>query len=173
MSGQLSRPRRLERADALTEFSSGAADLDTWLIKFAWQNQRANTATTYVTCADTRVVGYYAVTVAAYDRAAAPTVLAERAPRQIPCILLARLAVDRGYQGSGLDAALLRDALERAVFVSDQIAAKAVLVHARDDRARDFYLANGDFLQSPVEPMHLFAPMKALAAVFGARPRQR
>jgi hypothetical protein len=42
-----------------------------------------------------------------------------------------------------------------------------VLVHCRDEQAKNFYLANGDFLQSPVEDLHLMVPMKALSRYFG------
>ena len=34
-------PRRLERSDATEAFRSGAEDLDDWLARLAWQNQRS------------------------------------------------------------------------------------------------------------------------------------
>jgi GNAT superfamily N-acetyltransferase len=68
--------------------------------------------------------------------------------------------MDRRAQGKGLGAALLRDALERAFQASRQVGAAALLIHCLDNSSRDFYLANGDFLQSPLEPLHLMLPMK-------------
>jgi GNAT superfamily N-acetyltransferase len=161
-------PRKLERGDDRTGFQSGADELDEWLAKYAWQNQRANNAITYVSLADGRVVGYYAITVAAYARTEAPVVVAKGAPEQVPCLLLARLAVDREWQGHGLGAGLLRDALERFVVLADSVGARCVLVHARDEEARAFYLSQGDFLQSPVDRLHLLAPIKALRDHFGS-----
>jgi predicted N-acetyltransferase YhbS len=104
---------------------------------------------------------------AAYGRLDAPQALTKNRPTQLPCILLARLAVDSGFHGQGWGAELLRDALHRSVMLSDSIGAAAVLVHCRDEQAKNFYLANGDFLQSPVEDLHLMVPMKALSRYFG------
>lgn len=159
-------PRKLERSDQCEGFSSGAAELDEWLVKYAYVNLRANNATTYVSLHGGRVVGYYAITMAAVERDAAPARLQKGRPAPIPCLLLARLAVDRGMQGRGLGAGLLRDALERAVTLSESVGVAAVLVHARDKAARNFYLANGDFLSSPVAELQLLAPRKDLRSVF-------
>lgn len=155
-------PRKLERSDVRTGFVSGAGEIDDWLTKYAWQNQQANNATTYVITDGERVVGYYAITMSAYAKNDAPAAMQRGRPSQIPCILLARLAVDQSCQGEGLGWELLRDALLRAVTLSDSIGAAAVLIHCRDDKARNFYLSNGDFLQSPVEDLHLMVPIEAL-----------
>jgi predicted N-acetyltransferase YhbS len=159
----LGPPRRLERGDVRTGFASGAPELDRWLVSYAWQNQRADNAVTYVITDGGRVVAYYAITMAAVSRLAAPEPMApRRRPNQIPCVLLARLAVDQRYQRRGLGLDLLRDALLRAVTLSSSIGAAAVLVHCRDEAAKAFYLNAGDFLQSPAEELQLLAPIKAL-----------
>ena len=160
-------PEKLTKAHDRNSFESGATELDEWLRKYSWQNLRANNATTYVTTtADGRVVGYYAITVAGYERAAAPELIAKHAPETLPCFLLARLAVDMDWQGCGLGWGLLRDAMQRTLLLCDSIAAPALLVHARDDEARDFYTHHAEFLQSPVDPLHLFLPMKTIASYF-------
>lgn len=105
--------------------------------------------------------------VAAVERELAPERLGgPDRPRQLPCILLARLATDRTMQRRGIGAGLLTDALTRAVVLSDSVGAAAVLVHARDEDAKAFYQKNGDFLESPVESLHLMAPMKDLRKFF-------
>jgi GNAT superfamily N-acetyltransferase len=164
MPAEYTAPRKLERSDVRVGFTSGAAELDEWLVKYAWQNQQANNSTTYVITDGERVVGYYAIAMSAYAKGNAPAEMQRGRPSQIPCILLARLAVDQSCQGEGLGWELLRDALLRAVNVSASIGAAAVLIHCRDDAARGFYLRNGDFLQSPVEEMHLIVSVKALRA---------
>ena len=158
----IARPHKLSRADDRSSFISGAEDLDEWLREYAWQNQQGNTATTYVTTVESRVVGYYAIAMSAYAREEVPRPIARGAPRQVPCILLARLAIDRELQGQGWGADLLRDALLRAVGLSGSIGAAAVLVHCRDESAREFYLRHAEFLPSPVDDMHLLLPMKVL-----------
>ena len=72
-----STPAKLAKARDRTAFESGAAEVDDWLTKYSWQNQRANNATTYVSTVDGRVVGYYAITVAGYERSAAPAAVAK------------------------------------------------------------------------------------------------
>ncbi|UJP09392.1 GNAT family N-acetyltransferase [Microbacterium sp. KUDC0406] len=146
----LTAPRKLRKSDDLSGFRSGAADLDEWLVKYGWENQAANNATTYVITDGDRVVAFYSIAMATVAKSAAPSELLKGSrPSQIPCILLARLAVDERYGGQGLGAELLRDALLRSIVVSDSIGAAAVLVHCRDENARDFYLHLGDFVPSP------------------------
>ncbi|MBX3195850.1 MAG: GNAT family N-acetyltransferase [Microbacteriaceae bacterium] len=160
---RLSPPRRLQKSDTRLGFNSGAPDLDEWFVKYSWENQAANNAITYVVTDRDRVVAYYSLTMAAISKSTAPAALLKGSrPAQIPCILLARLAVDVQYSGQGLGWELLRDALLRSVGLSESIGAVAVLVHCRDDSARRFYLHNGDFIPSPVDELHLVAPMKAL-----------
>jgi GNAT superfamily N-acetyltransferase len=155
-------PRKLEKSDVREGFHSGADELDDWFVRFAWENQAANNATTYVSLHGDRVAGFYSITMAAVAKEDAPQRLAERRPSQIPCILLARLAVDGEYKGQGLGWGLLRDALARSFHLSESIGAAAVLIHCRDESAKNFYLHHGDFLPSPVEELHLMVSMKAI-----------
>ena len=74
----------------------------------------------------------------------------------VPVVLLARLAVDDREAGLGLGAALLKDALSRAVQAADVAGARAVLVHAIDEEARAFYKHFG-FDDTPVGPLQLMS----------------
>lgn len=157
----LRAPVQLTREHLRDGFASGAIELDEWLVKYAWQNQRANNATTYVTTLETRqVVGYYSLTVASVARDEAPERLAKAAPRQIGCLLLARLAVDASVQGRGVGSGLLADALRRTAHLSAEVGLRALLVHARDEAARGFYLARADFLASPADDHQLLLPIE-------------
>jgi GNAT superfamily N-acetyltransferase len=160
--GALEFPRKLLKTDKRDEFSSGAQELDVWLQRYAWENQRANNAVVYVAILEDRVVGYYAIAAAGVASSEVHEKVAAHRPTTIPCILLARLAVDKSVQGNGVGSALLRDALERSVQVGESLGAAGVLIHCRDDNARQFYLQQGDFLQSPVEALHLMISMKEI-----------
>jgi hypothetical protein len=46
------------------------------------------------------------------------------------------------------------------------VGAAALLVHARDESARAFYLHVADFVASPVADLQLMVSMKALRRVF-------
>ena len=57
---------------------------------------------------------------------------------------------------------LLRDALIRIDRAADEIGVRALLVHAKDEGARAFYLRAAEFEPSPTDPLHLFLLMKDL-----------
>jgi GNAT superfamily N-acetyltransferase len=80
----------------------------------------------------------------------------------VPVVLIGRLAVDHAWQGKGLGAALLLDALRRVLSAADIVGIRAGLVHAKDEAARRFY-EHFDFDASPVDPMHLFLLVKEIA----------
>lgn len=155
MTAPLPQPRRLRWEDDLSGFASGSAELDGWL-EHAWDAQRASEAVTFAVVVDGVVLGYYAMTMAVY------ATIGSRGQDQVartPVVLVPRLAVTAPAQGRGLGAVLLRHAIEQAVRVSEAVGAAALVVHTPDASARAFYLANGDFVQSPVEPMHLMLSM--------------
>ena len=81
-------------------------------------------------------------------------------------MVLARLAVDPDYQGQGLGAGLLNDAMLRTLAAADIAGIRALAVHAKDDRARGFYTHFG-FIPSPTDPLHLFVLLKDLWAKAG------
>jgi GNAT superfamily N-acetyltransferase len=113
-----------------------------------------------------RVVGYFAVSVAAAERAMLPTARLRRAqPDRVPLLLLARLAVDAGWQGRGLGSALLADALRRCVSASQIVGARAVVSHAIDEEAAFFYERHG-FLRSPSGERVLLMPMETARSLW-------
>ena len=58
-----------------------------------------------------------------------------------------------------LGAAMLQDALQRCVLVSQNTGVRAMLVHALNDRARQFYEYYG-FKASPTNPMTLMLMLR-------------
>ena len=161
------RPRPITADDALADFGCGEASLDDWLRRRALANHAAGAARSFVTCRDRRVVGYYALATGAVQRLDATRRIGQGMPDPVPVVLLARLAVDLKEQGQGLGSHLLRDAIARTVEAAEIVGVRALLVHALNDRARDFYLHFG-FETSPTHPLHLMLLMKdARAAVRG------
>lgn len=168
MSSTLEHPRLLRRSDITDGFRSGVEELDEWIRQYAWQNHQSGNAKVYVTVQGGIVLGYYAIAMASYARDQAPDGLNHSSrPKEIPCVLLARLAVDHRAQHRGIGAALLKDAIERSYWLSQEVGTAALLIHCRDQRARDFYLANGEFLPSPAHEMHLLLSMKAIGKKLG------
>jgi len=128
------------------EFDCGQPDLDRWLRRYAGQSQRRDVARTFVVAdEDSRTVGYCTLVAAEVEHGAASPAVRAGVSRHfpIPVCLIARLAVEKNWQGRGLGRDLLRDAMRRALVASDQIGIRAVLVDAIDDRAAGFYRRHG------------------------------
>lgn len=140
------RPGATERYDPdrhdAAAFSCGHETLDRWLTRYAGQGDRRDAARTFVTTADgCTVSGYYTLVAGQLNHYEATAATRRGLSRHfpIPVAVLARLAVDQRHQGQGLGAALLADALARVRRASAQVAVRAVVVHAIDDRATAFY----------------------------------
>lgn len=151
----------------LGAFSCGRPELDRWLQEHALAAQARRTARTFVWHAgDRRVVGYYALAAHLLERDELPLTLGRGGPRQIPAVLLARLALDQTLHGRGLGGALLADALERVLAAAETVAARFVVVDAMDQRAADFYAHHG-FRPIP-DNRRLVAKLSDVAAAFRA-----
>ena len=83
----------------------------------------------------------------------------------IPVILIARLAVDVSMQGKGLGKGLLKDALLRILTITKNLGVRAVLVHAKDEKAKNFYSQFG-FESSPIDEYHLYLLIKDIQTNF-------
>jgi GNAT superfamily N-acetyltransferase len=155
--------RRIEklRPDHLIEgFDCGREQLNRYLLRYAWVNQQAGAAQTWVGLAGNALVGYYTLAVGQVAREAAPERLTRGLARHpVPIMLLARLAVALSSQGQGVGKALLRDAMLRTLQAADIAGIRAFAVHAKDEQARRFH-ERFDFIPSPTDPMHLFVLLK-------------
>ncbi len=166
----MSEPLRIEklRADhAVAGFDCGREELNRFLLRFALTNQNAGAAQTYVAVSSDLVVGYYSLAVGEVAREDSPERLSKGLARHpIPIMLLARLAVSVDWQGRGLGAGLLKDAMRRTLQAADIAGIRAFAVHAKDDSARRFYEHFG-FVPSPTDPLHLFLLIKDIRALAG------
>jgi GNAT superfamily N-acetyltransferase len=145
------------------------SSLNVWLKRFALISQQSESARTYVVHRQNRVVGYYSLCPGSVSREEAPARVAKGQPAHpIGIILLARLAIDHTEQGQGLGKALLKDTLLRAAQAADIISARAVLVHAIDEPAKQFYEHFG-FQKCPVNDLHLMLLMKDLRSLLKGR----
>lgn len=155
-------PELLTDRHLVDDFDCGQPALDDFLKRFALTNQKGGGSRTYVIARGWRVVGYYSLAPGCVEPENAPQRVMKGQPRHpVPVILLARLAIDRSEQGNGFGKHLLLDAFKRAVAGADVIGGRALLIHAKDESARKFYL-KFDAEPSVTDPMHLFILMKDL-----------
>lgn len=165
-AANLVAPVPLTAEHDLSGFDCGEPALNDWLRHRAWKNE-SRFSRTYVVCEGNRVVAYVCISAGAVARAAAPGKVRRNAPDTIPVSVIGRLAVDREHAGKGLGADILADALQRIAIASQSIGVAAVLVHAKDDGARRFYLRCAEFIEYPEDSRTLFLPIETVIAAFG------
>jgi GNAT superfamily N-acetyltransferase len=154
--------RKLAATDQVDAFDCGQAALNQFLQRYAFVNQKANSAQTYVCCQGDVVIGFYSLAVGSVDpKAAPPRVMKGLARHPVPVMILARLAVDKDRQRKGLGQALLKDALLRTAQAANIAGIRCLLVHAKDDTARQWY-ESWEFEPSSTDPYHLFLMLKDL-----------
>jgi GNAT superfamily N-acetyltransferase len=160
---ELSGVEPLGKQHKVDDFDCGKHEsLNAWLKRLALVNQANDASKTYVVHRNHVVVGYYAIAAGSVRKQdATPRVAKGGQPDPIPISLLARLAVDKREQGKGLGKALLKDALFRIEQAADIIGIRAILVHAIDSDAREYY-KKFDFEEFPVNDLHLMLLMKDL-----------
>jgi GNAT superfamily N-acetyltransferase len=163
-NSNLSEVEKLWEGHQLDSFDCGNKALNDWLKGFALLNQRGDAVQTYVVHRGQVVVGYYSLAAGSVRREEATARVAKGlAQHPIGVILLARLAVDQREKGRGLGKALLKDSLLRIHGAADIVGARAVLVHAIDTEAAEFY-KHFNFEPSSVDPLTLMLLMKDLRA---------
>lgn len=160
---RLSAPVPLTAEHDLSAFDCGEPALNDWLRHRAMKNE-SRFSRTYVICEGNRVVAYFCISAGAIERAAAPGKVRRNAPDTIPVSLIGRLAVSRDHAGKGLGADMLSDALRRIAIASQSIGIGAVLVQAKDDAAKRFYMRCAEFIEYPEDSRTLFLPIETVVA---------
>ena len=161
----LSAPVPLTAEHDLSAFDCGEPALNDWLRHRALKNE-SRFSRTYVVCAGNRVVGYFCISAGSVERGAAPGKVRRNAPDQIPVSIIGRLAVSLDHAGKGLGADLLSDALRRIALASQSIGIGAVMVQAKDEAAKRFYLRCAEFIEYPEDSRTLFLPIETVVAAF-------
>lgn len=149
-------------------FSCGNDQLDLYLQKQAGQDARKRVAVPFVITPDHKTIaGFYTLSQYAIDLGDVPDELSRHLPRykMVPATLIGRLAVNIAFRGQGLGRKLLMDALHRSLQSSKQVGAVAVIVDAKDDRARSFYRKYG-FIDIPRVEQRLLLPIATIEKLF-------
>lgn len=164
MSLALSVPRPLAATHLLSNFKCGEHALDEWLKRCAMNNQLAGASRTFVVVdEESRVRGFYAMAAGAVSRQLATSMVRHNMPDPVSVMVLGRLAVDSRLQGNKLGAAMLQDAVNRAIAVSQNTGVGTLLVHALHERAKQFYEYYG-FQESLQHPMTLMLCLSSAKA---------
>jgi GNAT superfamily N-acetyltransferase len=160
---RLSAPVPLVASHDLSDFDCGEPALNDWLKQRALKNE-SRFSRTYVVCDRNHVVAYYGIAAGSVERANAPGKVRRNAPDIIAVSIIARLAVSRSHAGRGLGKDILADALRRIALASRSIGIAAVLIQAKDENARQFYMSCAEFIAYPADSRRLFLPIETILA---------
>lgn len=153
-------------------FDCGNAELNNYLRQIAGQHVRKSLARVYVACEETdpgRIVAYYSLSVCELRSEELPEPFRKKFPNRIPAVRLGRLAVARANQRQGVGELMLVDAMRNVVQVDAVVGAVALLVDAKDEKAKRFYLKYR-FLELSDRPLNLFLPIASVReAIAGAK----
>ena len=165
----LSSPVPITKDHNTEDFDCGVDALNEYLKKFALVNHNNRSARTYVALREERIVGFYTIASGSVSRDEAPPRIVKGLGRYpVPVTILARLAVALSERGKGLGRGLLKDALLRAYQASELVGSRAVVTHAKDQAAKEFY-ERYQFDPSPLNEFHLYLLMKDIRDVLGER----
>lgn len=156
---QIQPPEPLDDSHELDTFDSGNPQLNHWLKSKATKNESSGASRTFVVTFNQQVIGFYCLAAGAIDHQEAPGKVKRNMPNPIPVIVIGRLAVDLNWQNQGIGSGLLKHAILKSIEVSQQLGVRAILVHALDQAAYEFYLKRG-FIASPVSPYTLMITLK-------------
>jgi GNAT superfamily N-acetyltransferase len=156
----------LSKAHDRESFDCGVAELNGFLRRNARQQQQTGVSRTLVlvdqdAAAPKPISGFFTLVAAQIDTALLDDRQSKRLPHNAPCILLARLAVDRREQSKGFGKALLAEAVLRTLSVSEQVGVAGTLIDAKDDAAANYYQKFG-FVPFPSNPLRLFQALSAM-----------
>jgi GNAT superfamily N-acetyltransferase len=164
--------RRYSRVEPLSsihrrqDFRCGSAAITEWFRRHALTAHRADTSKVYVVrrWRDDLVVGFYALSGGSVNRADATARMLKGARQypSVPVVVLTRLAVDLTEERRGLGRALLRDAFTKVLQAAEIVGVRALLIHAEDEQAVDFYMKIASFDRSPTDDVHLILLIKDL-----------
>lgn len=149
-------------------FTCGVEPLDRYLQKQASQDLSRRVAAIFILTPDSATIaGYYTLSAHAINLGELPANIARKLPRYpyVPATLLGRLAVSMDFRGQGIGELLLLDAFQRVLASTHEIASAMIVVDAKDENARNFYLHH-HFIPLPTQPNRLFFPVKEIEKLF-------
>lgn len=157
----------IDKKHVRDKFDCGEPALNEYLRSYARQNDDSDVAKCFVAVDDNkRVLGYYTLSSAGVEFNDLPAAYTKHLPKYpVPAARIGRFAVDTSMQRKKLGARLLIDALQRVARVTGDMAVKVVVVDAKSERAKEFYLHFG-FIELVDCPTALFLPVDTIRQLF-------
>jgi GNAT superfamily N-acetyltransferase len=148
-------------------FDCGEEALNEFLRRYARRSHELGGAKTFLAIADDpskRILGFYSVSPASVDYARTPEIARRGLARyEVPGFRLARLAVDRRWQGQGIGGQLLLAAGRRCLLASAEVGGVVLVIDAKNERVAGWY---GSYGAVPLldAPLTLLLPLVTVQA---------
>ena len=151
-------------------FYCGRPELDEFLKKHLAKQHDGNILKAYLLITDEpapEVMGFYTLSGGSYAKASMTSQYKKHAPyREISCITLGRLVVDKRIAGKGFGTQLVLDALRVVYYAADAVGIYSVMVEAKDERAAEFYRKMGFIpLKTAEGEFKFFFPVASIASL--------
>lgn len=152
--------------ESYKNFSCGIEELNEYLKRYAKGNHKKGLGKTFVLKEETSVIGFYTISMGSIEFSSVPDDRKVGLPRYpTPIARIGRLAVDERSKEKGIGKFLLLDAFARIYEASQNVAAFAVLVDAKNKNVKGFYKHFG-FTECKDSNMSLFLPMETIQKLF-------
>jgi len=152
-------------------FDCGETALNEFLRRYARKSHELGGAKTFLAIDDSHsqtILGFYSLSAASVAYARTPEIVKRGLARhEVPAFRLARLAVDRRFQGQGFGGQLLLAAGRRCLRASSEVGGVAMLIDAKNDRVAQWYAGYGA-LPLLDAPLSLLLPLKTIEAALRA-----
>ncbi len=120
-------------------FDCGVESLNLYLQRGANQDQRRSLTKIYVLAEEQQLIGYYSISAHSVSRDDLPSDIKLASYRDVPFLLLGRLAVDKAFQGQGYGDALIFHAFKTTLEAAEKVGILGMVVDAKDENAVSFY----------------------------------
>jgi len=125
----------------------GDEALNEFLRRYARKSHERGGAKTFLAiddAGDKTIVGFYSLSPASVDYIRTPEIIRRRLARyDVPGFRLARLAVDRRWQGRGIGGQLLLAAGRRCLWAASQVGGVVLVIDAKNERVAAWYAGYG------------------------------
>ena len=143
-------------------FHCGVPALDDYLRKYAAQQNAKGISTVFVLVDDaapSKILGFHTLSAAQVGVQQLSNTERKKLPRYpVPCFRMGRLARTIESRGAGLGEVLIGCAVDRCLHARSLVGAYALLVDAKDEKAKSFYQRYG-FIPYVDAPMSLYLPL--------------
>ncbi len=143
-------------------FHCGVPALDDYLRKYAAQQNAKGISTVFVLVDDaapSKILGFHTLSAAQVGVQQLSDTERKKLPRYpVPCFRMGRLARTIESRGAGLGEVLIGCAVDRCLHARSLVGAYALLVDAKDEKAKSFYERYG-FIPYVDAPMSLYLPL--------------